>query len=178
MTKTSRKTIPSQDVLNNLLRYEPDTGHLFWKHRSPSTTFNARFAGKEAFTSRTAKGYRQGHIDHVHHLAHRLIWKMVHGSEPHEIDHINGNGLDNRLANLRAVDHGENLKNQRLRSNNSSGFNGVYWNKDCSRWQAYIRVNGRARNLGVFIDIEDAKAARMKANAENRFHYNHGCKRG
>jgi hypothetical protein len=74
-------------------------------------------------------------------------------------DHRNGNGLDNRRANLREATKSQNAANRGLDRNNTSGFKGVYWNKAERKWQAHIQVDGKKRTLGRFPDPEDAARA-------------------
>ena len=74
-------------------------------------------------------------------------------------DHRNGNGLDNRRSNLRQVTHGQNLCNQRLRSDNTSGYKGVTWVRSRSLWMAQIQHHGKNHNLGRFHDLEEAARA-------------------
>jgi hypothetical protein len=75
------------------------------------------------------------------------------------VDHINGNTLDNRKINLRICTAGENNCNQRKRSDNTSGYRGVSYNKEKKRWVAYISKNGKRYSLGYFFDIEKAHVA-------------------
>ena len=82
-----------------------------------------------------------------------------------EVDHINGDGLDNRLKNLRAVSHAENLTNQRKKVNNRSGFKGVSPRPN-GTWQAKIVKDGMRRHLGTFARAEDAHMAYAAASAE------------
>lgn len=181
------KALPSQDTLLQLLRYEPDTGKLFWLARSPSlfsaTTkhtadhqaarWNSRLAGKEAFTARNV-GYRYGAVDGRLYLAHRVIWKMVHGNDPKQIDHINGIRSDNRLENLRSVEEVENHKNQQLHAHNTSGVCGVSFDRSRGKWEAHVTVGNRKQHLGRFASIEEAVAVRKQAEANLGFHPNHG----
>lgn len=74
-------------------------------------------------------------------------------------DHINGDGLDNRRANLRPATASQNHFNQRLRSNNTSGFKGVSLDKRYDKWAAHIRADGRRRSLGLYADPADAALA-------------------
>lgn len=90
---------------------------------------------------------------------HRIIAKRMGLDLSEHIDHINGNELDNRRENLRSATNAENLMNQKLCSNNTSGFKGVIWRKDRNKWQAKIMVHGKTQHLGYSnCKIEAAKA--------------------
>lgn len=184
----AKRPLPSPEVLRQLLRYEPETGKLFWKERGPEwfktkdrrgpewamRGWNSAFAGKEAFTTLT-NGYRQGSVFGRGCLAHRLIWAIVHGEHPpEEIDHINGNRSDNRISNLRSVSSLDNAKNICRRSDNSSGTTGVMWNRASGKWRARIMVDQKEIHLGQFADIQAAIAARKAAEWKLGFHPNHG----
>ncbi len=83
------------------------------------------------------------------YLAHRLAWLYVYGEFPKEqIDHINGNGTDNRIANLRECNQSQNGENCGPRKNNTSGFIGVYFDKNNKKWVAYIKKNGISTRVG------------------------------
>lgn len=75
------------------------------------------------------------------------------------VDHINGDGLDNRRQNLRSSDKAQNAKNTTLKSTNSSGARGVSYRKDKRKWRAYIRVHGRQTGLGHYSTKEEAETA-------------------
>lgn len=96
---------------------------------------------------------------------HREINKTPDGFQT---DHINHNKLDNRRLNLRTVTNQQNHFNQRLQSNNKSGYKGVYWFRRDSNWQAQITLNARKIHLGYFEKIEDAINARKQA--EKQYH--------
>jgi hypothetical protein len=68
------------------------------------------------------------------------------------VDHANGNGLDNQKSNLRPATGSQNCQNRGIRSDNSSGFKGVYWSRQRGKWVASIWFDGRERHLGVFTD--------------------------
>jgi len=102
---------------------------------------------------------------------------LIYGHEPKEIDHINSDGLDNRLINLRNVDHLENGKNQKMKSNNISGVTGVSWNKKRSKWHANIGIKKRKIHIGYFFDKFEAVCARKAAEIKYGFHENHGLSR-
>ncbi len=88
------------------------------------------------------------------HLSmHRAITKAPEGSY---VDHINGNTLDNRKCNLRLCTNRENLINSKLRSDNTSGYRGVHWSKQKSKWQATIHNKGHLYHLGFYDDKRKA----------------------
>jgi hypothetical protein len=88
-------------------------------------------------------------------LMHRFILDAPPGSE---VDHINGNRLDNRRCNLRLCTHAENMQNVGPKADNTSGLKGVRRSRDGKRWVAYIKDLGKQKHLGTF-DTPD-KAAR------------------
>lgn len=182
------KPLPSQEVLRQLLRYDPETGKLFWLHRDVSlfedgewnpahrkaASWNAKNAEKEALTCRRPEGYFHGAIYGKIYVAHRVIWKIVYGDDPEFVDHINGNTSDNRIANLRSVSKRENSLNQKWSGRGSSGVLGVNWHRRLGKWHAKIGVNGKTCHLGYYSNIEDATAARRAADHLYGFHSNHG----
>lgn len=181
------KPLPSQEVLRQLLDYDPETGVLRWKergsewfhagHHSAETQakqWNAKYAGTEAFTALSSDGYRKGSILDAIYRAHRVIWKMMTDEEPDQIDHIDGDRQNNRWGNLRATDNAGNMKNAQLYATNTSGKVGVGWYKAKRKWRAQIVVGGKARHLGFHNTFEEAVAARKSAEREYGFHENHG----
>ncbi|MEG1462635.1 MAG: HNH endonuclease [Anaerorhabdus sp.] len=95
-------------------------------------------------------------------LLHRLLTNAPKGME---VDHINGDCLDNRRENLRICTHQENLSNRKKRLDNKSGYPGVFWYTHCKTpaWVAYIKVNYKRIHLGQFRVLEDAIKARRDA---------------
>lgn len=86
-------------------------------------------------------------------LMHREIMK----ADPiEEIDHVDGDGLDNRRHKLRRVTHQQNCFNTRTRSNNSSGYKGVCWDKANKKWMVCITANGKAVARLRVVNILDA----------------------
>lgn len=170
------------EIVREFLDYTPETGVLHWRFRerkwfnsdSQWKTWNKRFSGKPAMTS-PVNGYRQGSIFGVSLRTHRVIWAWVHGEWPgRDIDHINGDRADNRLANLRSVTRVENMRNKKIGAHNTSGVMGVSWAANVSKWRAEICVSGKTEVLGYFKNKEDAEAARKAADARVGFHKNHG----
>lgn len=82
--------------------------------------------------------------------AHRIIWLLLKGSWPiGQIDHINGDGLDNHIENLRLCTHTQNQHNRKISRNNTTGFKGVIL-RQCGKFEARITVAGKVRYLGRF----------------------------
>lgn len=80
-------------------------------------------------------------------------------------DHINGDPLDNRRENLRAVNHSGNAQNlHRVRA--ASGVRGVHWHEEGRKWAARAKLNGRQYHLGLFSEIDAAAAAVAAFRAE------------
>lgn len=93
-----------------------------------------------------------------------LLHRVITGADDDVIvDHIDGNGLNNRRSNLRTATHSQNMFNQRTGRANTSGFKGVSWHKDMAKWEAHIQANGKKVNLGYFSSPEDASNARKAA---------------
>lgn len=78
---------------------------------------------------------------------------------PTQLDHVDGNGLNNTRANLRPATNAQNNHNERLRATNTSGYKGVHWVRTNSKWRAEIRIDGRNRHFGYFVDPLDAARA-------------------
>lgn len=94
---------------------------------------------------------------------HRLLLRPDDGKF---CDHIDHDGLNNRRSNLRVCTIRENLANSRLRATSSSGYKGVYWEKDRGKWRAQIGFNGKKIKLGRYDTPEEAHKAYVKASQE------------
>jgi hypothetical protein len=168
------RPLPTQDRLNEVLRYQPDTGLLFWQWRPLSAfadsrqckAWNRRYAFHEAFTAEGKHRHRVGQIDGVCYLAHRIIWKMEYGEDPACIDHIDRDPSNNRLLNLRSVDHETNMRNASHPTNPTSGLNGIYPTKS-GNWEAQLRLHGKRIRLGTFPTKKEALEARNRAKAKH-----------
>ena len=185
------KELPSPELLRKILRYEPETGKLFWRKRpvemfssgnrgaeAHCKSWNKRFAESEAFISVT-EGYRIGSIFNRKVFAHRVIWAMVHGEWPKgQMDHINHDRSDNRMENFRIVTNLENSRNASIGKSNTSGIVGVGWDTNKSKWRASIGIFRKNKHLGYFDCFTAAAAARKKAEIKYGFHENHGEKLG
>lgn len=96
-------------------------------------------------------------------LMHRFIMGARDGED---VDHRDGNGLNNQRANLRACSRTQNLGNSKRYRNNTSGLKGAAYNSRLGRYTASITVSGRTRYLGSFITPLEAHAAYNEAAAE------------
>ena len=151
------------------LHYDPDSGVFTWLE-SRSHVRAGSVAG------RTEKdGYIRIQIFGKLYLAHRLAWMYMHGEFPKDqLDHINQAKADNRIANLREVDCSENMKNQKMRVTNTSGFIGVSWFAREKIWVVFIGVNGKQKYIGRYKSKLAAILHRKRAEIEHGYHQNHG----
>jgi len=181
------KDLPPIEFMRKLLRYDPETGNLWWMRRTPDVfshcqkplatcnRWNARLEGKRAFTAKDGKGYFQGRIMGSLYRAHRVIWAISTGEQPKDqIDHINGDGMDNRIVNLRVASCAENSRNRGVQSNNTSGVVGVSWDSISSKWVSHIHHEKKRISLGCFGEKSDAAEARLLAEVKYGYHANHG----
>lgn len=173
-----------QCLFRERLLYIPETGKCFIRRRPrhhfksdrACNAWNARHAYREC-TATTKKNpsntryYILG-IDHVRHQLHRVIWTMMTGEIPEQIDHIDGNGLNNAFSNLRNVSSHENRRNMR-RQNGRDLPTGVFLAAN-GRFHAAVCVNNKKIHLGCFSTAAEAAECRRLANAKYGFHQNHG----
>ena len=163
---TAPRPLPSQERLRALFDYDEYTGYLVWRCRDDiDPGFNGRFAGKRA--GGLSDRYWRVTVDHRNLTYHRVIWKWVHGTEPPEIDHVNGDTSDNRLVNLRGASRFLNAKN---RGANKGKLlpKGVRLRPGCKNYMAYIRTNGINSVIGYFPTVDEAHEAYL-AEARIRF---------
>jgi hypothetical protein len=167
------------DLAVTLFDYDPETGVLTWKRRPGETKgeriFNGKFAGKPAGAD-SPLGYLQVMVIGRNYLAHRIAFLVHHGRWPiDQVDHVNHIRADNRALNLREATNTENSRNHTLRSTNTSGVVGVYWDYQRGKWQAEIMVKGRKKYLGRFLCKDEAIKVRKNAEAMHGFNKNHGA---
>lgn len=160
MTTESALTV---ERLKVLLEYAPELGVFFWRRSLGNGVMSGDIAGQRNEHGRVYIG-----VDGRRYPASHLAWLSVYGVWPSmEIDHINGDPSDDRIANLRDVSHQINLQN-RTRSNlrktgRSSAFLGVSWKKDKSKWVANISTARRTKHLGYFDSEQSAHEAYVNA---------------
>ena len=162
----------TQKYLKSILDYDKNTGIFTNKVYRGSTAQKGTTAGCV-----NADGYIVIRIKNKLYLAHRLAWLYETGSFPKQfIDHKNMIKDDNSIKNLSDVSNSINNKNSKMFSHNTSGFNGVSFSKSANKWHAYIKINYKRTNLGLFKDIKDAIACRKAANIKYGFSKTHGLK--
>lgn len=117
-------------------------------------------------------GYWAIRLDGLSYMAHRLAWFYVTGRWPREIDHRDTVRTNNAFANLRDSKEGQNNYNRRKQKNNTSGFKGVYLDKQTDKWKAQISADadGKRQFLGRFNTPEEAheayRAAALRLHGE------------
>lgn len=156
----------TKERIIELIEYNPDTGIFLWI-KGPG--FRRDLDG--AIAGEWGGGRWQIMIDGVNYRAHRLAFLFMIGRFPNqEVDHIDGNPLNNRWSNLREVDRQTNQQNLRkAHSDNATGFLGV--TKKRGKYQASICVNGRRICLGCHETPEKAHSEYIKAKRK----YHEGC---
>ena len=159
----SVKNDPSitQELVKHRFHYDPETG--VFTHRNPVSKKSVK--GEVAGNSTSDKQYLYIGINYKRYASHRLAWLYVHGAWPEfEIDHINGDGADNRLANLRVATPSQNQFNRRTPKNNKSGVKGLFWMERLKKWRACAASTkeGFSGYLGVYSSRDDAILALQK----------------
>jgi hypothetical protein len=151
---------------SEVFRYDAESGRLYWIERPKVGKTGGLKRVGELAGSRGAYGHCVIEITGKNHFAHRIIWEMHNGPIPKGlmIDHIDGNGWNNRLNNLRLVTAMQNSWNCKPPKSNTSGHVGVVrYRKD--KWRAMITANKKVIHLGIFDNIEEAAAARQRGKA-------------
>lgn len=162
----------SAERLRELIDYEPRLGVFQWKPRGWRQGSRCNDGRAPGSVSKQT-GYLTIRVDRKLYQAHRLAWLHFHGEWPeHDIDHINGDRLDNRLANLRDVGNTVNRENmRRARADCAAGLLGVHFDKRRGTYFSSITAHGVQKYLGAFHSAESAHAAYV--TAKRRLHI--GC---
>lgn len=136
-------TIPTQELLKSLLRYDPTTGN-FWR-------------GDKIIKTKNTTGYIQISVKGRKYCAHKLAWLYVYGEYVQgDLDHINRIRDDNRIANLRKVTRSENCQNCGMRSDNTSGVPRVSWRARDRKWVVQKTIDGK-RKAKMFVSRQEAE---------------------
>lgn len=152
----------TQKRLQEVMDYDPVSGEFV---RVVSASSNAQ-AGSKSFPS--SRGYKFANVDGRLYPMHRLAWLYMTGAWPTgRIDHVDGNGENNRFANLRDATPAINSQNQRVPHRcNKSGYLGVSLCPRSKRWKAQITVGNRNRFLGRFDTPATAHEAYLTAKRQ------------
>lgn len=150
-------------TLEECLSYDPNTGEfhyrLIWwnSHLKP---------GDRAGSFKKRKGYRQIIFKGRWYQEHRLAWFFVHGRWPvDQLDHVNGDRADNRIANLREATNAQNARNRTTPRNSSTGIKGVHYNKKLEKWVVHAGSGRGKRYVGLYPSLLAAEIARGQASA-------------
>ena len=164
--------MPTIEYLREILNYDPETGVISWK----VDRVNCKKGG--AVSTRKRNGYLTIRLKRKNLRVHRVAFLLMTGAWPKFfIDHINGDGTDNRFCNLREATVAQNSQNSKFRKTNTSGFKGVSWHKKGRKWRADICANRKLYHLGTFDNIEDAINAYRQASEKlhGEFASHKGC---
>ena len=159
--------------------YDTGEGSSFVSAEGAASKYNIERSGRVAFnrrfrTKRSTCDYLTGSSSYLgvqkKLLAHRVAFFLYHGHYPvwpNSVDHINHDGCDNRIENLREVTAKEQAMNTRLSKSNTSGVKGVSFLKDRNKWRASANIDGKKTNLGTFATMNEAVAARLKVEKKS-----------
>lgn len=144
--------------------YDSETGIVRWKQKP-------KF-GRKDHNGTVGSKYKSGNNFYLLMKCrargvgvHRIAWCLYYGEWPtNSIDHIDGNGLNNRIDNLRHVSHRQNHLNRTLHRHGKLG--GSYFDKQRFKWHARIRVNGKTKSLGTFNTEQEAHERYLQARKE------------
>jgi hypothetical protein len=179
----AKKPVLTPAELRKLVSYDAETGVFRWRPRAELwfesrrsfKVWNKSYAGEQCFHTPDTSGYATAVILGRLVSGHRIAWAIHYGEWPaDQIDHINGDKLDNRIRNLRVVTALENSRNSKRPVNNTSGVVGVRYSKRLDRWLAAIGSGPTRQHLGCFTSFEDAVNVRKEAERKLGYHPNHG----
>lgn len=166
----------SKTFIRHIFTYDEETGNCI---------FNVRVSAKtdagEKVGYLSGAGYWALEINEKAYQLHNLIWLWKTGVYPPTtdkvIDHCDGNAANNIWDNLALVTPAQNSKNNAMCSTNTSGVNGVGWNKRKQKWIARITVDKKVIFLGESKDMNKMIEARRVANIKYGFSLRHGMEK-
>lgn len=158
MSEQDKQLLPS--YLCGLFNYDSDTGQITWKESRQHHVKDGQIAG-----SIDGKGRIRIEINGKTYAAHQIAFAIYHGRwATHQVDHINGDKLDNRIINLREATNAENSRNRP--SKGKSGYRGVSFHKRTGLYHARIMTDGKKMFLGAFVCPKVAAIAYNNAAKE------------
>ena len=159
--KHTREIHLTKEELHEMFEYRD--GKLYNKINRGGGASIGKEAGGLNTTPKSNNKYSRISINYRTYRVHRLIWIMFNGyiSKDYEIDHIDGDKLNNKIENLRLVTQQENSFNNTL-------VRGYSWHKASNKWRAYIVLNQKQKHLGLFNTKQEAKDVYLQA--KNKYH--------
>jgi len=147
------------NLLHKLFAYDPETGVVTRKIAA-----GRRVKAGQVVGSKKRDGYLSVGIEGRDFLLHRVIWAMHTGNWPDGklIDHIDGDGLNNRIANLREATHQQNMRNVKVKERDLP--RGVYRNG--KSFQVRVQIDGSKRDFGTYATVEEAAAVAEQKRRE------------
>lgn len=149
----TNKEITHEELVNKLI-YFPETGTFIWRD-------SQKIAG-----STDNKGYRRISLNNVRYKSHRLAWFYVYKTWPnHQIDHIDGNKLNNAINNLRDVVQEVNMYNKK-QAHKSNSTNTLGVSRSGNKYVARLRIGNTLLHLGSYLTADEAHNAYLKKKLE------------
>lgn len=144
----------TKETILKYFKYDKENGKLYWKYHWSKG--KSRFIGKEAGSINKGKPpYKCVELNYISYTIHSLIFIIENNYRPYQIDHINGDSLDNRIENLKpCISQNVNQRNRPL--HRSGRLPGCYFCKDTNRWRARVRINNKKICLGRYDTEEEA----------------------
>jgi len=153
----------SIETANYLFDLDKENGNLIWKNPTSNRVKRGSIAGCHHKASNSIVIGLYGKLFY----AHRIIYLIYNGKWPdYEIDHIDGNRINNKPSNLREATRSQNQTNLGITKRNKSGIRGVWWDKNRKKWASQIQKNHKVKSLGRFDTIEEAYQAYKNASIE------------
>lgn len=151
MKKSPLRKVSVKKQIRNNLKYDPISGNIYWKRSYPNIRKN-NVAG-------CINKHRNAIVIRLNdklYFAHRIAWFLYYGKFPKDqLDHINHDGTDNRISNLREATTKQNHQNRK----NAKGY---YFDKGHQKWRAEIKINYKRIYIGLYNTEEEAKQARKE----------------
>ena len=154
------------EYVNEYLTYDASSGNLYQRKKRPKVQVGNIAGGI------TTKGYRYIQLGNRKYPAHHIVWLLETGTFPiKQLDHIDGNKINNHFSNLREVSNKQNTENRGKQRNNKSGYKGVSFNTRLKKYVAQIQHNSIPIYIGVFHTAHEAHLAYEKKAKELFTHY-------
>ncbi|MBE0561818.1 MAG: HNH endonuclease [Ochrobactrum anthropi] len=162
--------LPDVSTILAFFTFNEATGALHWRRTDANKMLNDRYVGRRAGS--LSGGYLRVKFSGKSWMVHRLVFKILHGRDPiGEIDHIDGNKLNNVGCNLREVPCVLNTWNRGNKKRQVALPKGVTYHRGSGKFYARIQANGVRRHLGGFADAETAARAYAAASIKHHGEY-------